>query len=248
MPTTLPTSRAWSALWKPEPLTELGLAFMAGLAGSGHCLGMCGGIVAALAVAGSNASVGQRFRLNLAYHIGRIGTYSLLGLLAGAASQMALITILKPQLYWLFALANLMVMVFGLATAFGLRGWSLSLLDGAGWGFMSHVLRRAAAQASFNAFLGAGLVMGLIPCGMVYGVLITAATEGSWLDGGGRMLAFGLGTIPALLAYGQLATALSAATGSFFLRSMGLAVALLGAAGLVKSLNVMGLWSPFKIW
>jgi uncharacterized protein len=229
-------------------VTELGLAFMAGLAGSGHCLGMCGGIVAALAVASTDASASQRFRLNLAYHIGRIITYTLLGLLAGAASQMALITILKPHLYWLFAAANIMVIAIGLATAFGLRGLSLSLLDGTGWGFMSHVLRRASAQASPLGFLGAGLVMGLIPCGMVYGVLITAATRGSWLHGGGQMLAFGLGTIPALLAYGQVATALSAAAGSVFVRIMGVAVALLGVGGLLKTLNMMGLLQPLSLW
>jgi sulfite exporter TauE/SafE len=55
-------------------VTEFGLAFTAGLAGSGHCLGMCGGILAALAVAGPDVSFGRRFRLNLAYHIGRITT------------------------------------------------------------------------------------------------------------------------------------------------------------------------------
>jgi len=70
--------------------------------------------------------------------------------------------------------------------------------------------------------------MGLIPCGMVYGVLITAATRGSWLQGGGQMLAFGLGTIPALMAYGQVATALSATAGSLLLRLMGVAVCLAG--------------------
>jgi sulfite exporter TauE/SafE len=228
-------------------VTEFGLAFMAGLAGSGHCLGMCGGIVAALAVAGSNASAAQRFRLNLAYHIGRIMTYTLLGLLAGAASQLALFTLLKPHLYRLFAAADIMVIMFGLATACGLRGLSLALLDGSGWGFMSRMLRRASLQAAPAAFLGAGLVMGLIPCGMVYGVLITAATRGSWLQGGGQMLAFGLGTIPALMAYGQVATALSATAGSLLLRLMGVAVALLGAIGLMKILMQMGLMAPLNL-
>jgi sulfite exporter TauE/SafE len=229
-------------------VTELGLAFMAGLAGSGHCLGMCGGIVAALAVAGSNTSAGQRFRLMLAYHCGRIATYTLLGLLAGGASQMALFTTLRPHLFWLFAAANIMVILFGMATALGLRGLSLSLLDGTGWGFMSRMLRRASVQATPTSFLGAGLGMGLIPCGMVYGVLITAATRGSWVFGSGMLLAFGLGTIPALLAYGQVATALSAAAGSLFIRVMGVSVALLGAAGLVKTLNLMGLVPPLSIW
>ena len=229
-------------------MTALVLSFMAGLAGSGHCLGMCGGIVAALAVATPSASAGQRFRLNLAYHIGRIGTYTLLGLLAGAASHLVLITVFKQYLYWLFAAANILVIMIGLATAIGLRGMSLSLLDGTGWRFMSTILRRASAQASPPAFLAAGLVMGLIPCGMVYGVLITAATGDSWLHGAGMMLAFGLGTIPALLAYGQVATALSASAGSLFMRVMGLAVALLGVVGLVKILHMMGLLPSLGVW
>ena len=221
---------------------------MAGLAGSGHCLGMCGGIVAALAVAGPDASAGRRFRMNLSYHLGRIMTYTLLGLLAGAASQMILFTILKPYLYWGFAAANVMVIIIGVATTLGLRRLSLSLLDGVGWGFMSRGLRRASDQASPAAFLGTGLVMGLIPCGMVYAVLITAATRGSWLHGAALMLAFGLGTIPALVAYGQVATALSAAAGSIFMRVMGLAVALLGGVGLVKALNMMGLLQSMSMW
>ena len=229
-------------------MTELGLSFMAGLAGSGHCLGMCGGILAALAVTGPAVSAGQRFRLNLAYHIGRIITYTLLGLLAGAASQAALFTALKPHLYWLFAVANGMVIIIGLATAFGLRRLSLAMLDGAGWRGMSRVLGRAACQATARAFLLAGLVMGLLPCGLIYGVLISAATGGSWSLGGGMLLAFGLGTLPALLAYGQVATALGALANTVFLRVMGLAVALLGVAGLLKTLMVMGIVRPVNFW
>jgi sulfite exporter TauE/SafE len=221
---------------------------MAGLAGSGHCLGMCGGILAALAVASPNVSVGQRFRVNLAYHIGRITTYTLLGLLAGTLSQAALFSALKPQLYWLFAAANLMVITVGLSTAFGVRRLSLAALDGAGWGFMSRVLGTASSRATTGAFLAAGLVMGLLPCGLVYGVLIAAATGGTWLQGGGMMLAFGLGTLPALLAYGQVATALGVVATTVFLRVMGLAVALLGVVGLVKALITMGVVPLLTAW
>jgi sulfite exporter TauE/SafE len=229
-------------------VTEFGLAFAAGLAGSGHCLGMCGGILAALAVASPAASAAVRFRLNLAYHFGRIITYSLLGLLAGAISQAALFSALKAQLYWLFVAANLMVIVIGLATAFGVRRLSLAALDGTGWGFMSRVLGAASARSTGLAFLAAGLVMGLLPCGLVYGVLITAATGGSWWRGWGMMLAFGLGTLPALLAFGQVATALGAVATTLFLRVMGLAVALLGTLGLLKTLVTMGVISPLTIW
>jgi sulfite exporter TauE/SafE len=229
-------------------LTEFGLAFTAGLAGSGHCIGMCGGILAALAVASPDASVAQRFRWNLAYHSGRITTYSLLGLLAGAVSQAALFSALRPRLYWLYVAANLMVIAIGLATALGVRRLSLAALDGTGWGFMSRVMGRASSQPTVMAFLAAGLVMGLLPCGLVYGVLIAAAAGGSWLQGGGMMLAFGLGTLPALLAFGQVATALGAIATTVFLRVMGLAVALLGVVGLLKTLITMGVVSPISIW
>ncbi|MBK5276941.1 MAG: sulfite exporter TauE/SafE family protein [Desulfuromonadales bacterium] len=229
-------------------MTELGLSFLAGLAGSGHCLGMCGGILAALAVANPAVAAGQRFRLNLSYHVGRIITYTLLGLLAGAVSQAALFTSLRSHLYWLFAAANCLVIIIGLATAFGLRRFSLAALDGVGWVGMSGILGRAAGQATARAFLLAGLVMGLLPCGLIYGVLISAATGGSWLRGGGMLLAFGLGTLPALLAYGQVATALGAIATTLFLRIMGLFVALLGVWGLLATLIRMELIQPFHIW
>lgn len=229
-------------------MTELWLAFMAGLAGSGHCLGMCGGIVAALAVANPASSAGQRLRMNLSYHVGRISTYTLLGLLSGALSQAVLVSGFKSQLYWFFAAVNLMIIAVGLATAFGLRRLSLASLDGAGWGFMSSALGRASREATPRAFLLAGMVMGLLPCGLVYGVLIATVTRGSWLQGGGMMLAFGLGTLPALLAFGQVATALSAIATTVFLRVMGGAVALLGAAGLMQILIKLGIMSPLTLW
>jgi sulfite exporter TauE/SafE len=65
--------------------------------------------------------------------------------------------------------------------------------------------------------------------------------------GGGMMLAFGLGTLPALLAYGQVATSLGAVANTVFLRVMGMAVALLGLIGLLKTLLQMGLIAPLKL-
>ena len=62
------------------------------------------------------------------------------------------------------------------------------------------------------------------------------------------MLAFGLGTLPALLAYGQVATSLGALATTVFLRVMGGTVALLGAAGLLKALISMGAVPPVTLW
>ena len=222
-------------------MSEIWLSFLAGLAGSGHCLGMCGGVVAALSCATPGASAGRQFRVNLAYHVGRIGTYALLGVVAGAVSQMALFTSLKPYLYWLFIIANCVVILIGLATMLKVRRFSLSALDGTGWSFMHRTLRSAAGQSTTWAFLLAGLVMGLLPCGLVYGVLISAATSGSLPKGGGMMLAFGFGTLPALLAYGQVAISIREVANSLFLRLMGAVVALLGCVGLLKALTMAGL-------
>jgi sulfite exporter TauE/SafE len=62
------------------------------------------------------------------------------------------------------------------------------------------------------------------------------------------MLAFGLGTVPAMLAYGQVATAFTAVAGSVFVRIMGIAVALMGAGGVIKTLILLGLLPPLSIW
>lgn len=214
---------------------------MAGLAGSGHCLGMCGGIVAALSVSNPNCTPVEKFRLNLSYHLGRMVTYSLLGLLAGALSQMALFSSLKPHLSWLFVLANVFVILIGLMTVLNIRQFSLAALDGGGWHFMQSRLTNASRLASIPAFFMAGVVMGLLPCGLVYGVLLSTVASGSFVKGGVMMLAFGAGTLPPLLAYGQVAVSISALSNTLFLRIMGGMVALLGVVGLMKSLGMMGI-------
>jgi sulfite exporter TauE/SafE len=221
-------------------MLEVWLAFSAGFAGSGHCLGMCGGIVAALALSHRDAGAAQRFVFNLLYHAGRICTYSALGLLVGLAAQAGMMDALRPFVKWLFLAANLFVAAIGIFTFLGVRSLGISALDGSGWGFMRGQLSRATESNSVLAAVPAGLTMGLLPCGLVYGVLIAAATSGSALKGGSMMLAFGCGTLPALLAYGQLASALSALGRGVFQRCMGGVVALLGIVGIWKALVKLG--------
>jgi sulfite exporter TauE/SafE len=223
-------------------MPEVWLAFSAGLAGSGHCLGMCGGIVSALALSHRNSDASRRFLFNLLYHIGRISTYSLLGLLAGLVAQAGMIDSLKPLVKWLFLAANLFVAAIGIFTALGVRAFGISALDGSGWGFMKKQLTRLTSSSSVLAAIPTGLLMGFLPCGLVYGVLIAAATSGSALKGGSMMLAFGCGTLPALLAYGQVASALSALGRGVFQRCMGGAVALLGILGVWKALVKLGFY------
>ncbi len=221
-------------------MVEIWLAFSVGIAGSGHCLGMCGGIVSALALSQRNADAGRRFLFNVLYHAGRICTYTLLGLLVGLIARAGLVDVLKPAVKWLFLAANLFVTAIGIFTALGVRSLGISALDGFGWGGLTRSLSRLTESGSVLAALPAGLLMGFLPCGLVYGVLISAATSGSAFMGGAMMLAFGCGTLPALLAYGQVASTLSALGRGIFQRCMGAIVALLGALGVWKALAASG--------
>jgi hypothetical protein len=221
-------------------MPEIWLAFSAGLAGSGHCLGMCGGIVTAMALSRRDSDAAGRFLFNLLYHAGRICTYTLLGLLVGLAARAGMVDAVKPYVRWLFLAANLFVAAIGTFTLLGVRALGISALDGSGRGFLKGQLSRLRGSGSVLAALPTGLLMGLLPCGVVYGVLIVAATSGSALRGGGMMLAFGCGTLPALLAYGQVASALSALGRGLFQRCMGGVVALLGMLGVWKALVTLG--------
>lgn len=113
-------------------MLEIWLAFSAGLAGSGHCLGMCGGIVTALALSKRDCTAAQRFMFNLLYHAGRICTYTLLGLLAGLAARAGMVDALAPLVKWLFLGANILVAAIGVFTALGVHALGMSALDGGG--------------------------------------------------------------------------------------------------------------------
>ena len=215
-------------------MTEIWLAFMAGLAGSGHCIGMCGGIIAALSV---SAPQSGRMLPVLAYHCGRILTYSLLGLLAGAGSRLVYLSSLKPFFLWMFLLAQAVVGLLGLATMIGAGRIGLSLLDGTVPSALSRILKSVAGSSGSVSRFTAGLAMGLLPCGMVYGVLIPAGSSGSGVRGAAMMLAFGAGTLPSLLLYGKVA----GATGMLFRRIMGGVVALLCGLGVYNALLMLGI-------
>jgi uncharacterized protein len=221
-------------------MTEIWIAFVAGLVTSGHCIGMCGGIVTALAVAGGEKSAAERLLFATAYHGGRILTYTLLGAALGLAAQMALLTPFKPHLRWIFLTANLVVIATGLATALNLQRFNLFSLDGSGSTLFSRPLRWAVGGNNPLIGLPLGMVLGLLPCGPLYAVLATAASSGSAFSGGSIMLAFGLGTTPALLAVGGGAVWLRSFGGMALIRIMGAAVAMLGMAGLWRVLARMG--------
>ena len=235
--------------------------FLVGLLGGLHCAGMCGGIVSVMgAAAAARRSAGPRVipvapapgpaaggsaraiadrsvPILLGYNLGRITSYVVAGALAGAlGSAAALARHVLPVQQVAFVAANLLLIGMGLYLTGVLR--SVAVLEGAGrglWRRLAPIASRALSADSFARAVGAGLVWGWVPCGMVYGVLVAALLSGSALQGALLMAAFGLGTLPNLLALGWSAAAARRwLSHRGFRVAAGLLVIAFGVAGLAR--------------
>ncbi len=180
---------------------------------------MCGGIAGSLgALTGTN---NRSIALPaLQFNFGRLLGYAMLGALAGgilgAAGE---IMALKPLGRWLRALTALMVLLIGLRFLFGWRGLDLIEKGGAGlWRRIMPLAVRISQRHDWIGRLGLGVCWGFLPCGLVYTVLITAASTGHAAAGAITMIAFGMGTLPAMLGLTLAAPALSVFLGDRFVR------------------------------
>lgn len=178
--------------------------------GFGHCIGMCGPIVVSLSL----NYKGERLLLaQLLYNLGRVVTYALLGALMGMSGSFTRVAQgLENIQKGILILAGLLIVAMGI----GMGGWlGRYHLFEKGYplqGFISQRFKRFSGRASNAGYFPLGMLLGLLPCGPVYTALIAAAragmeAENAWaggMHGLGLMLAFGLGTIPALILVGKL--------------------------------------------
>ncbi len=188
-------------------------AFMAGLLGSGHCFAMCGGIAGSLGVLqGRSARAGSRqFLAALQFNLGRITAYAGLGaiLALGLGAAGDLVQVQSWGRVLRIASAVLVAMI-GLHYLLDWRGVAFIERAGAGvWRKVSPLAMRASQRRDGAGRLLVGLCWGLLPCGLVYTVLVTAASTGEAAGGAVTMLAFGLGTLPAMLGLTLAAPAVS---------------------------------------
>ncbi len=213
-------------------------ALILGLLGGGHCLGMCGGLMSALTLAIPAERRAQRFQLLLAYNLGRIFSYAAAGLLLGLAGW-ALNN--SPAAMLLRIIAALLLIAMGLYLA----GWwsGLTRIEALGrglWHYIQPLTRRFMPVTNWPRALILGGLWGWLPCGLVYSTLLWASSQGNALDSAALMLAFGLGTLPVLLATGMAAERLSS-----LLRERGVRM----AGGILVIL--FGLWTlpgPHQAW
>lgn len=182
----------------PAELSVLA-AFIVGLSGGIHCVAMCGGISAALGFA-ANAQQVRSFCFALAYNAGRICSYTLIGFLFGAL--LAIIDSHSAIAHRLLqTLSALLLIAIGLHISGAIR--NLSFLETWGahfWKLLQPLALKIFPVTSLRKALALGLLWGWLPCGLVYSTLTWSATSGSALTSASMMMAFGMGTLPWLLA------------------------------------------------
>lgn len=176
-------------------------AFMIGVAGGVHCLGMCGGITVALQSAiPKNASA---LTFSLSYHLGRIVSYAMAGTIAGYVGTIVSHASKSHGLSILTIISGVMLVLLGCYIGNWYRGLlKLESVGGYLWRYIQPISKRLLPLRSPLHAFSYGMVWGWLPCGLVYSTLSWSMASGSPWQGGFIMLAFGLGTIPLMLAVG----------------------------------------------
>lgn len=211
-------------------MTDAGymLAFVTGLLGGfGHCVGMCGPVVATVTLCAADAR-GRRMTLSglLLMNAGRVCTYAFVGSLMGLAGSFVNVAGRIAGVQNSVAILTGISMVFmGIRIAGFLGG---GRTDGPVEQFLRRLLRGIAESESPVKYFPIGIVLGFMPCGLSYSVYAGAAGTGEMLSGMVFVLCFGAGTVPALLLVGTVMTILGGRLRGIVYRTSGLVVAATG--------------------
>jgi len=205
---------------------ELWTAFLLGFVGSAHCAGMCGPLALALPAGGARATfvVGR-----VLYNLGRVVTYMLMGAFFGLVGQG-------------FALAGLqrwVSLVLGVAILTGVFisprfANAVPVTRFVGW--LKATLGRLFQRRALTSLFGIGLLNGLLPCGLVYIACAGATSTGGLVRGMEYMLAFGLGTVPMMLAIALVGTKLQFVLRLKLQRLIPVSLAIVGALLLLRGM------------
>ncbi|MDD1623543.1 MAG: sulfite exporter TauE/SafE family protein [Methylococcaceae bacterium] len=183
---------------------DYGLAFMAGVLGSGHCLGMCGALVSGYFMkAGASRTLLPYFF----YQFARIFVYTLVGF---AAAALGFVLVSSGVFGKVQSILQMFIGAVVIILALGILGWipfqgSVRLLP-------MNLLRRGYAESRTKGpILGAsiaGLLNGLMPCPLTFAMAVKATSATTIMEGGLLMLTFGSGTLPTMLfvsvAFGKM--------------------------------------------
>lgn len=181
-------------------LETISTGFLLGLAGSLHCVGMCGAIVTSLSFSTQRQSFSRATLTTLFYNSGRIITYVVLGALVGVIGAMGdnlgFLSILR-------IIAALLLVMTGLYLTNWWKG--LLLLERAGqtlWAKLKPLTSKLSPSSSPVHAVASGILWGFIPCGLVYSALGIATAQGGITQSMAFMLTFGAGTFAPMMMMG----------------------------------------------
>lgn len=209
-------------------ITPLMIGFFSGF----HCIAMCGGLCAVICQQ-------QNTQQTLLTNLGRVATYTLLGaIFAGLVQGASLRLDLGVWGGFLRALMGSMLILSGLVIIFKNRAKWLTIQKPLPfWPQISNKLKQIQHANSTGAVFFKGMLWGLIPCGLLYGMLIIAATTADVFRGASFMLFFGLGTLLPLMFSQVMMRRFMAGKQGVWLRSM--------AGGFII---LLGLWVLLSPW
>lgn len=178
-------------------------AFLLGLFSTVHCIAMCGSVIGALTLSlPTEVRESQRRMLPFVfnYNIGRIISYGAAGMVVGLLST----PLAQLNAHWLLRILSVLVMI---SMGLYLAGWfpkfaRAERLGAPVWRLLQPIGQKLLPVRSFRQAFLLGMVWGWLPCGLVYAALAVAATAGDPIRGGLVMLAFGAGTLPAVMGAG----------------------------------------------
>jgi len=223
-----------------EIVPALTAALLAGLLGSAHCLGMCAGISGLFAVNSNITTLRNQIPMALTYNAGRVMSYAVLGIIVGTVGSVIVKT--TPGIAGgIRLLSGVVIILVGLKVAFDLRLLNpIERMGGTLWARIAPAAQRLVPVTSIPRALGLGLVWGWLPCGLVYSVLLIAATSATPVNGAAIMITFGVGTMPAMVM-----TGLGAAKLSQLMRRRGTR---LGLGLLIVILGLLTIAMPLSGW
>lgn len=175
---------------------DLVAAFLLGLISAGHCMGMCGGLMVAAGINSRTATV------TVSYNLGRLASYVSLGLVFGSLSLL-----MPAQFLPVLKLLSATLLILAALYLLNANQW-ITAIEKVGlplWKVTKPTAQRLLPVKNWYSALGLGYLWGFIPCGLVYTALAFSLAQPSAISTAGLMLAFGIGTFPAMMGMSLLA-------------------------------------------
>ena len=211
----------------------LASAFILGLLGSFHCVGMCGPIAFMLPVDRSNGI--KKFFQVFLYHFGRLLAYSIIGLFFGIIGKS--LNLFGVQQGLSIVIGVLMILVVLVPSQFMLK-YNLSKPVYRIVARVKNALGRELKKKSPDTFLSIGFLNGFLPCGLVYMAIFAAIAMSNILQGSLYMILFGLGTIPLMTATVYAGNLLKGKTRHYIQKAIPVVVVIIGLLFIIRGLGL----------